>query len=438
MNELLKPGQQLFFSTFVEPCTIIECLGGGTQGEVYQIEFAGRLLALKWYFPEFATAAQREIIKSLIARRSPYERFLWPELLVSPEGTAGFGYLMRLRERGFCGLNDLMMNRVDASFRALATAGLELSQSFWQLHCKGLCYCDINFGNIFFDPDTGNILICDNDNIGITGQTGPGVSGTLGFMAPEIVRGESPPNADSDLFSLAVLLFHLFMIHHPLEGRREADIVCLDLRARMRLYGYDPLFIFDPVDNSNEPLPGIHQNALLYWPLYPRFFRRLFIRSFTDGLRDPLNGRVRETEWRDSMIRLRDAIFDCACGSENFWDEDTPSENLGRQFCWQCKQAVKPPPRLCFGKQHIVMLNHDTRIYNHHVDPSRSFEFSNPVAEVIQNPHDPKIWGLRNLTGHPWKCITMTGQHIEIPAGRSVSVIVGTRIDFGCSEAQIL
>jgi serine/threonine protein kinase len=46
------------------------------------------------------------------------------------------------------------------------------------------------------------------------------VKGTPRFMAPEIVRGEALPSTVSDLYSLAVFLFHIFMHGHPLEGSR--------------------------------------------------------------------------------------------------------------------------------------------------------------------------------------------------------------------------
>ena len=62
-----------------------------------------------------------------------------------------------------------MKRLVEPSFRALTTAGLELAHSFMLLHARGLCYRDISFGNVLFDPDTGSILICDNDNVATDG-----------------------------------------------------------------------------------------------------------------------------------------------------------------------------------------------------------------------------------------------------------------------------
>src|SRR5256885_1046760 len=83
-----------------------------------------------------------------------------------------------------------------------------------ELHARGLCYRDISFGNAFFDPETGEVLICDNDNVTVDAQAKGGVYGTPRFMSPEIVRGETAPNSQTDLFSLSVLLFYMFMMHH--------------------------------------------------------------------------------------------------------------------------------------------------------------------------------------------------------------------------------
>ena len=50
-----------------------------------------------------------------------------------------------------------------------------------------------SFGNAFFDPDNGDVLIADNDNVSVDGAGVLGVLGTPRFMAPEVVRGEAVP-----------------------------------------------------------------------------------------------------------------------------------------------------------------------------------------------------------------------------------------------------
>ena len=62
---------------------------------------------------------------------------------------------------------------------------------------------------MFFDPDTGDVLICDNDNVSANGIDNSSVYGTPRFMAPEIVMGQAKPSRNTDLYSLAVLLFYM-------------------------------------------------------------------------------------------------------------------------------------------------------------------------------------------------------------------------------------
>jgi len=414
-------------------------IGGGGQGEVYRALLDGQVVALKWYFPAQATPEQRSALEVLARKGPPTAKFLWPMELTEAPGVAGFGYIMPLREARYKSIVDLMKRRVEPTFRALTTAGLELAHSFLDLHAMGLCYRDISFGNVFFDPDSGEVLICDNDNVAVDGQGEAGVLGTPRFMAPEIVRGEALPSANTDLFSLAVLLFYMLMMHHPLEGQRELDIKCLDLPAMNKLYGTDPLFIYDPVDTSNRPASGVHDNAIVFWPLYPQSVRDLFTRSFTTGLVDPVNGRVRESEWRSALSRLRDSIFYCGhCGSESFYDVDALRASGGVPgSCWSCGNVLALPPRIRVGDA-VVMLNHDTRLYPHHVDDDKLYDFGAAIAEVVRHPKDLSIWGLRNLGTEKWTVTTDAGQtYQDVAPSRSVTLAVGTRINFGKQEGEI-
>ena len=277
MLQVLNVGQIVRTESTHLDCEVEQFIGAGAQGEVYCARVSGRPLALKWYFDNVATPQQRASLERLVQKGPPNNRFLWPLELATATAIAGFGYLMPLREPRFHSVVALMKRRIDPSFRVLATAGFEVAHSFLQLHSKGLCYRDISFGNLFLDPDTGEIVICDNDNVTVDGDPNAGVLGTPRFMAPEVVRGEAVPGTQTDLFSLAVLLFYLFYMHHPLEGKRELAIHSFDLPAMTHLYGVAPLFIFDPTDRSNEPVRGHHDNALDLWPIYPQFLRDLLL-----------------------------------------------------------------------------------------------------------------------------------------------------------------
>jgi DNA-binding helix-hairpin-helix protein with protein kinase domain len=447
MRQLLQENQIVSTELSGLSCRIGDFLGGGTQGEVYRADLGGKEVALKWYFPAYLRLDPdlRARLERSVKSGPPDDRFLWPLELAHVEGVEAFGYVMPLREQRFHGIVDLMRRRVNPSFRALATAGFQLAQSYWQLHSAGLCYRDINFNNVFFDPDSGEVRICDNDNVDINGQPGA-ISGTPSFMAPEIVRGEAAPSRATDLHSLAVLLFYMYIVHHPMHGRLEYNIHALDLPARRRLYGEKPVFIFDPHDSTNRPVPDCddHQNPLAYWPIYPRFLQNLFIEAFTVGLHDP-NKRVGETMWMPALVRLRDSAYPCPrCSAENFYDRGaTRAGKVVPGRCWSCGQEPYLPARIRIERRPstlgytTIMLNRDTQLYPHHLDGDASFDFSRPVAEVAQHPKNPRKLGLKNLGEDKWVATSPDGTMRDVPPGRSLTLATGWSINFGRTEGRI-
>jgi hypothetical protein len=445
MHELLKNGQEVWTEGLSLPIRVERLLGGGGQGEVYRATMDGRPVALKWYLRKTVESDPRlrHRLERAIQRGAPSDRFLWPIQIATAPGTPDFGYVMPLREERFSGLVDLMRARANPTFAALATAGFELAHHYYLLHSRGLCYRDISFGNVFFDSKTGEVRICDTDNVDENGQPG-GVSGTPDFMAPEIVRGDAAPSTQTDLHSLAVLLFYILHIHHPLDGRKKAAIHSWDLPARQKLYGQEPVFIFDPEDRSNEALGRDRDptgeggaNALAYWPLYPQFLRDLFVRAFTDGLRDPAHGRVREVEWRKAMTRLRDSILYCRCGRENFYDPDAIRSSGGKPGnCWACGRELRLPFRIKLGN-HVVMLNHDTSLFPHHLNEHQLYDFSRPLALVVPHPTDPRVWGLENRGQEKWTVTLPDLTMKDVEPGRRVSLAPGIRIHFGTISGEV-
>ena len=441
MSDILQAKQQVRTVSTKMDCEVENMLGGGGQGEVYRARLGGQDVAVKWYYPAQATTEQYSSLSTLVRQGPPNQKFLWPMELVEAEGVIGFGYVMPLREPRYKSLFDLVTRRIDPSFRALTTAGLELANSFLQLHSRGLCYRDISFGNVFFDPNTGEILICDNDNVAVDGSY-TGILGTPDFMAPEIVRGEENPDTETDLFSLSVLLFYMFHIHHPLYGKKVLSIHCLDLPARKKLCGDEPVFIFDPNDKTNEAVPATQDptreagaNALAFWKIYPTFFKRLFIQAFTNGLRDN-SQRVKESIWRGAMITLRDSIIYCGnCSHENFYDPIALQATKKPAPCWNCNNDIRLPPRIKLGTK-IVMLNHDTRLYPHHVDDARLYDCTREIGAIVRHPTQSNVWGLKNISSEKWVS-TVNGAMKEIEPGRSVSLNVGTKINFGKIEGEI-
>ncbi len=417
----MAPGDRLALRRREGAWTVGEVLGEGGQGTVFRLSGpGGRDLALKWYRHGTAPPGQRDALLALVDRPAPSAGFLWPMDVV--DGAAGdFGYVMPLRPEAYSSVADLLTGRVDAPFSVVVRLALSLADDFLQLHAQGLCYRDISLGNVFFDPTTGRALICDNDNVGVDGESNAQVLGTARFMAPEIVRGEAHPSTATDLYSLAVLVFYVLMVHHPLVGRSELAHPCLDAAADLALFGTDPRFVFDPVDDTNAPDPVEHAGVLQLWELFPGFVRAEFVRAFTVGLHQPA-ARVREGVWRARMARLLDGVVRCGCGRENFTVD-------GRGFtpCWGCGRTVEVA-LLLRTPGSLLVLNAGTRVVGHHL--RHDYDYDTVVGRVVAHPTNPGVWGLQNVGDEPWTA-TLDGRSREVAPGRSVGLVPGTVLRLG-------
>ncbi|HUK92851.1 MAG TPA: serine/threonine-protein kinase, partial [Methanomicrobiales archaeon] len=254
----LEAGQKVRAEMARITLTVKKKLGEGTQGEVYLVDGPHGPQALKWYKPAQATLDQMAAVRALVQAGPPRgaagARFIWPLDLVTAQGVPQFGYLMCLIDTSrFAELGEVQAHlKPVPGFRALTRISYQLANSYRALHLSGLCYRDISDGNLMFDPVAGEILICDNDNVGVNRQSRSQVWGTMEYMAPEIIRGEADPSTETDLHSLAVLLFNLWCWHHPFHGRMEYELRVWDIPAKRKVYG-NPVFIFDPADAGNRP-----------------------------------------------------------------------------------------------------------------------------------------------------------------------------------------
>jgi serine/threonine protein kinase len=139
----------------------------------------------------------------------------------------------------------------------------------------------------------------------------PEMLGTGDYMAPEIVKGRlrpgsagAKPSIYTDLHSLAVLIYELLLMRHPLKGPKhhDQDAEKDDLLA----LGERALYIEDPIDKSNRPV-GAFNGAWLLGEEVEALMRR----AFTIGLRNPTQ-RPLAAEWGDALIRMIEQTVPCA------------------------------------------------------------------------------------------------------------------------------
>jgi DNA-binding helix-hairpin-helix protein with protein kinase domain len=395
-----------------------EEIGEGSQGTVFLVTTSTGNLALKWYADSYANARLHGSLEALVSCGPPSAHFLWPLDVISSGDS--FGYLMPARSEGFISIPKLLNRDAlvkNVSFGELLRAGINTVSAFRALQSRGLYYCDISHGNLFFDPRTGQVEICDNDNVGSSVTTPGLVLGTPYYMAPEIVRGEQNPSARTDAFSLGVLLFLLLFNDHPLIGLRDAAIHARDLGALKYLLGTNPVYVFDPMDASNRPVPGIHDNLLIFKNLYPRSLLDLFLRHFTVGLSD-VSQRPAFGEWLRALTEAEDSITVCPCGSQNLFGSGA--------VCWSCRKSLPGVIQLRTNRR-TILARPGLKLYGHHFDAGDPGERGAPLGEIVVNPNDGRTWGLKNRTSRNWYVEDASKVSQAVGPGRTAALTIGNR-----------
>jgi len=424
----LKKNQRIKLTSLLN-ATIIDKLGEGGQGTVYKIMIDGvkEEKALKWYFIEKIPYPKQFYanLKANIQTGSPSNSFIWPEILTEQiNGT--FGYVMRIFPKEYKSFSKFLLAQVGfSSYIALVNAALNIVQAFEDLHNKGYNYQDLNDGNFSINPITGDVLICDNDNVMGHGQKS-GIKGKARYMAPEVVREEKDPDKITDRFSLAIILFLLMIGDHPLEGEK-TNVPCLTSSNDKKFFGYEPIFMFDELDASNRPVKKKHTNAISCWPCFPPFIQNAFKKSFSQESLMKSEGRLLERVWRHYLVRLKSSIIKCpSCGNEMF------IEPVGETICYNCKKRTKVNGYLKFLKKRssveiIVPIFDGVCLFNYHINES-SYDCHSIEAIILTKPGK---YGLENKSKNIWIVISIDGVKSAKKQSEVALLSVGTRIDFG-------
>ncbi len=392
-------------------------LGAGGQGEVYLVSMNGAKYALKVYINEVKPEFKKNL-KSLIDRGSPAETFLWPKRYFEYEGKVG--YLMDLRPQNYVSFTKYVNGDEKAQFKnkfIMVKWCISLCTSFKKLHEKGYSYQDLNDGGFFLDPNTGDLLICDNDNV-TADKNNLGIQGIIKFMAPEVVRKEMNPDTHSDRFSLAVVLFMALCKGRPFEGEKLKDYEIMDEQAIFEMYGKNPVFVYHKTDRSNRPIRGYHTALIKKWLSIPIYIKEAFHRTFVDGLTDRENARTTEIEWNKFLCKYRDEVMSCPyCQSDYIYGFEEKQPN---KICPYCGKPTKDVCVLHVGR-HRIVLDLGKEIFRHHLD-KYSDDYCTPVGRVISNKNNPSLWGLRLALPQEVVVRDVTGKE-KIFAGNGVILL---------------
>ena len=406
----LKIGSRIELEDGKGAIEILDKLGEGGQGYVYKVSHNGRQLALKWYKKGVLKneAAFRDNLIKNISEGAPTDNFLWP-IAITQKYDGTFGYTMALRPGGYSEFSDFLIGKVEfSSIDTMLCAAVKIVDSFRILHNKGFSYQDLNDGNFFIDPNTGDVLICDNDNVSQFGEKS-GIAGKCRYMAPAVVVGRKTPDKRTDQFSLAVVLFLLLLRNHPLEGETTQSKAVMTEQRQKKYYGESPVFIADPANATNRPVRGIHNNFIKRWPQMPEYIQNAFIKSFSKEVMCEDKMGVTEKEWLQFLLRFRAEVNICPnCGRETrYYKENMP--------CICCKQPITHNGWIKTGAYLIPLFSKKEVVEAYITDCYDHGEGSKTIAVISQNKTRTKT-SLQNKSSTSWQ---IDGQTIE-PEGRLI------------------
>ncbi len=154
--------------------------------------------------------------------------------------------------------------------------------------------------------------------------------------------GKKRPDSHTDRFSLAVVLYMLLFLNHPLEGKRTM-CPCLTEELERKFYGSDPVFVWDQQTTLIALCVVSIQTRLNFGRYIPHSLERHLKKAFSHEVMvgNDTTHRVIEKEWQEVFTTLRDLTIKCSCGSETFID---PSQQSCR--CINCGKSIERPPIL--------------------------------------------------------------------------------------------
>lgn len=445
MERVFQAGETIS-DTLGERYTILSKLGAGGQGDVYRVRASdNKEYALKWYHEDRylrrinAKRFRENLVRNIqagkpqLAQGDVANQFIWPKRLVSIGD--GFGYIMDLYQPGFESFDAVVMGKkydkaADAtqpvrfrSYYALVTAALNIVRGFEILHAKGYSYQDINGGGFFINPQTGDVLICDCDNVA-PDKDNMGIQGIVTYMAPEVVCGKTLPNAHTDRYSMAVILFRLFYRDHPMLGIESSKIMqnpaLDDNQKNSIIYGAAPHYC---LSRSGQNRPRPNRDVLKMYPLFPKVLLSMFSQVFEKGALDP-TARPTDTHWMEVLLSVRDSLV-LVNGKEQFFDIPVP-----KPLPDNCRTLVNQKYR------RRVRLMPNKILYGYHAT-SFGVDFKTPVAKVVAAPGNPKILGLVNGMNAPIRFTTPKGQTAECAPGKTIALVPGMKLLIGNVEYTV-
>lgn len=428
-------------AVFPKPGTVLKTLGdrelqivreyeSGGRYSSYEVTAGGEPKILRWYTGspvdgDLLTFWNR--MKAMAESGDPVNTPFWPED-ITEFSQEGFGLVIRELPEGSFSFRDLLCGKAKlSSYRQMADIAIHLISVWHRLLEAGYCCAD-HPCDFYIQRSTGNVFLGDIDKCILPGEEISVMENRM-YLSPERVLGEGTPGMYNDRFVLGIYLFELFCGTHPLCGKKSL-IPLITPETERKLFGSEALFLFDPEDDSNGPVPGIHQWVVHRWERLPENLKQLFCRHFgREGLEDP-DARPADLEWLQALLRFRGSLLSCSCGYE--W----LAGNQMNHTCEKCGKTYTVPLQIVLGDYSRPAIR-GARIFSGQVGPCSFAGAMTTVAQVVEKNGAPGVLGLQNRTGESWTVTAPGRDPYRIEPGKVVHLKAGITIRIGQTEVRI-
>ncbi|XP_073526252.1 uncharacterized protein [Phyllobates terribilis] len=125
--------------------------------------------------------------------------------------------------------------RKKLSFETVIQIALDMSRGLEYLHSKKIVHRDVKTENMLLDSE-GNLKIADFGVARVEAQNPEdmtGTTGTLGYMAPEVLNGK-PYNHKCDVYSFGICLWEIYCCDMPYPNLSFADVSSAVVKQNLR------------------------------------------------------------------------------------------------------------------------------------------------------------------------------------------------------------
>lgn len=324
------------------------------------------------------------------------------------------------------------------NFYTKIRACLHISRATRKLHFTGIAHTDLSNNNVLIDLREGTAVIIDLDSAAVPNYYPPTVLGTKGYIAPEVMQtahleeGDENivmPSIKTDQHALAVLIYEILFLRHPLEGKLIHDHSCTEEDERLAK-GERALFIEDPTDRSNRP-DLLQGSELTIDSLHT--LRDNFIKTFSRGLHKP-ELRATAPSWEKALLNTIDLTIPCensGCKERFFLYAD----DGGRPRCPFCNttysrsipiiKLLRTNGRNRYHPVGKIAGYHRRTLFEYHIFQNRNADETaenTPHAQILF--HNGQ-WMLKNISIESG---IRTEQENIVQKGRAIPLETGTKL----------